>query len=193
MSKVEFKELLDTSNDKEQWRIDLATKQKGNGNVTHIPYVKQKMSESRKQAYLEDPNSAYERGANARKGLTKNSRKQQGSKMKQWHKNAIEHKEKLRENFIGEKNPSKRPEVIEKRNDTFRTTGKMYIELNSKSFGYVSDLVDEFKLSKSQILYLAQGERVPERGKAVGLLIRFYDKTIHPPFSELNDIRKIKK
>lgn len=193
MNKEQFSELLDNSNDVEQWRIDLSFKQKGEGNVTHLPDVKQKMSESRKQAYLDDPNSAYLIAENARKGISKQSRKKQANRMKQWHENALEHKEKLREKFIGENNPSKRPEVIAKRNDSFRTTGRMYIELNSKSFGYVSDLADEFKISKTQLYFLAEGERIPKRGRAVGLLIRFYDESIHPPFSELNDIRKIKK
>lgn len=177
MNQEQFSQLLDTSNDIEQWQIDFS----------------QKARENRLLAYQLNPKEATTRAANARKNLTSSSRKKQGAKMKQWHENAIDHKDKLRENFTGENNPCKKPKVLAKKKDTFRTTGRVFIELNSRSFGYVSDIKDQFKISKSQAIHLATNQVIPKRGKAVGLLIRFYDKTIHPPFSELNDIRIIKK
>ena len=173
--------------------LDLSERMKGDGNIGHLPHVRALHSKNKKKYYENNPGSAEAIAANARKGLTEESRKQQGESMKEWHETAIDHKEKIRNRILGDKNPAKRPEVIQKRNDTFRTTGRMFIELNSKSFGYVSDMVDKFQLRKSQFHHHATNESIAKRGECVGLIIRFYDENIHPPFSELNDIRKIKK
>ena len=173
----EFKLLLDNSSDKNQWQIDVSNKA-----VDRMNYL-----------YSSDPQEADKRALNARKGITKESRTNQGKEMKKWHQNAIEHKERIRSNILGDKNPSKSKKVIEKRNNTFRTSGRLFIELNSNSYGYVSDMKDEFKLSKSQILYLSTKKKIPVRGKALGLLIKVYDENIHPHISQLKDIRKIKK
>lgn len=125
--------------------------------------------------------------------ITSESRKKQGESMKRWHSSASKHKKKLSKLFSGQNNPAKRAEVIKKRNDTFRSIGRLFIELNSNSFGYVSDMSSEFGINKSQVIFLATHENVPKRGKAVGLTIRFYNEDIHPPISQLIDIRQVKE
>lgn len=128
----------------------------------------------------------------SRYAISKQSRKKAGKAIKEWHSKSTEHKKKLSQRMSGESNIAFKPGIQDKKADTFRTSGRLFIELNSKSYGYVSDMKDYFNISKSQIIYLAEGERIPIRGRAVGLLIRYYDKDIHPHVSQLNDIRKIK-
>lgn len=145
------------------------------------------------EIYRRDPEEKKRRAKNARTGLTEEARKRQGVSMKEWFSQAVEYKGQLREKMLGENNPAHLPGVAEKKSKTFRTTGRMFIELNSGCFGYVSDMMDKFDLNKSQIIHLATNEIVPSRGKALGLLIRFYNEDIHPSLDGLRDVRLIKK
>lgn len=170
ISEEEYGELLDTSNDKEQWQYENSDRmriaQQGEDNISKRPEVRAKLKELL-NGYTNDPATLKKRGALISKAMK--------AKGDDHHCKREDVRSKLSESA----------KVAQIGNQNRKGTGLIFVEITEKVWGTVTDFQ---KSGISGIHYHAKANKPIRHGKLKNKHFQIYDESIHGPITNYKNI-----